>query len=285
MTFDNHVKEYRKHIERKMARLQSSFNDKMMKTALNQITRDKHVVMDFCQTERDDKKREKLWSLYRHLSIFVESYDGCNPETRTQPSFYRACNVIWKMMRDQNEGGRKIFLLTTSSPCYGFDTHFYSYQITVKGVTGNSLELMDPYLESLQARCLLGAENHPEPIVPFSPLSTARIESILDATVDPEPVTRDESLVGNIVNEPIHELQNGDGVNMPNPDLTDFVDDGFDRESTGWFDIEAAKLILKAESSAQGKPKTIGYNLFNHTVVWVGVTAITSILSSFMWRQ
>ena len=196
MSQDNHVLEYEKQIKRKMERVTSNFNTKMIRTTLNQVTRDKSTVFNFITAERDEQKKKKLWNLLTHLSIFVDIYDGCGQAERKKPQYYRDSQLIWKMMQEQNEGGRKIFLISTSSPCYGFDNLFYSYQITIKGVNGNHLALLDPYLESLEARCLIGDVTNPEPIVPFSPLTTARLQNILDVSVDPEPVTRDESLIG-----------------------------------------------------------------------------------------
>ena len=119
------------------------------------------------------------------------------------------------------------------------------------------MELLEPYMESLDARCLLGDLSN-EPIVPFSPLSSARLQSILDISEDPEPRTRDESLVGreletvSLVPELVQE-------SVPTPSEfsvdqnekqaeRDFDDDS----STGWFEIEAAKIIARS-----GKPQPI----------------------------
>ena len=252
MGFDQHVHEYRKQMERKTERFQNSFNDRMMKTALNQMTRDRHCVMNFITSERDEKKRESLWKLYRHLSIFVELYDGCDAETRKKPSYYRACQLIWKMMQAQKEGGRKIFLIGTTSPCYGFDTEFYSYQITIKGVNGNHLELLNPFMERLQAKCLLGDLNS-EPIVPFSPLSAARLQELMNVSEEPEPQTRDESLVG----QPLVDLPLEGDEDNGNQTTPIEAGDGFDNESNGsWFDREAL-VIIETNQSRQGKPDPI----------------------------
>ena len=258
MSSDRHVLEYRKQVERKTERFQNNFNDKMLRTCLNQLTRDKNVVMEFIRNERDEKKRDSLWNILRHLSIFVDIYDGCDKETRKKPSYYRSSKVIWDLMKKQTEGGRKIFLVSTSSPCYGFDTLFYSYQITIKGVNGNHLELLEPYMESLDARCLLGDLSN-EPIVPFSPLSSARLQSILDISEDPEPQTRDESLVGReletaslvpeLVQESVPRLSEFPVDQTDQQAERDFDDDS----STGWFEIEAAKII-----ASSGKPQPIG---------------------------
>ena len=252
MSQDNHVVEYQKQIERKMERIQNNFNSKMIRTTLNQVTRDKTTVFNFITCERDEQKKKKLWNLLTHLSIFVDMYDGCGADERKKPSFYRNSQTVWKMMREQTEGGRKIFLISTTSPCYGFDNHFYSYQVTIKGVNGNHLELLDPYLESLQARCLLGDVTNPEPIVPFSPLSTARLQSILDVSEDPEPVTRDESVIGREEDlPPTASIALLDiAMDQPTPAERDF-----DEESTGWFDLEAEKIIRRANAAARaGKP-------------------------------
>ena len=139
-----------------------------------------------------------------------------------------------------------------TSPCYGFDTEFYSYQITIKGVNGNHLELLNPFMERLQAKCLLGDLNS-EPIVPFSPLSAARLQELMNVSEEPEPQTRDESLVG----QPIVDLPlEGDDDNRNHTELTD-AGDGFDNESNGsWFDREAL-VILETNRARQGKPDPI----------------------------
>ena len=253
MSSDNHVKEYRRQIERKTERMQNEFNNRMIRTTLNQVTRDKNTVMEFIRNERDEKKRENLWDIFRHLTIFIQIYDGCGPEERKKPSFFRSSQVIWKMMRAQTEGGRKLFLISTSSACYGLDTHFYSYQVTIKGVKGNHLELLDPYMERLESKCLLGEIND-EPIVPFSPLSSARLQSILDISNDPEPVTRDETSIGQEEDQfpgsVLDNIPESVPLNPPTPAERDF-----DEESDGWFDLVAQDIIAK--SAATGKPKPI----------------------------
>ena len=284
MKCDNHVLAYRAQEKRKMNRMQSNFNDKMLRTTYNQITRDKGVVMDFIKQERDEKKRDKLWDLYRHASLFVQFYDGCTVEDRKKPSYYRSCEVVWKKMRDQNEGGRKLFLIMTSSPCYGFDTSFFAYQITIKGVNGNSLELLDPYLEHLQARCLLGDIND-DPIVPFSPLTDARLANILELSADPEPVTRDESLIG--TNE--GDLAEAESVSAPlempvresaKTPIPAPVDDFDDTESNGWFDQEAARIISRnAEYSAKGNSEPIGFNINWYHII----TVVISFIIGYFW--
>ena len=262
-------------MERKTKRVQSNFNDRMLRTMLNQTTRDRCTVMSFIGAERDDQKREKLWNIYRHCQIFIEIYDGSDHERRKSPQFYRSCQVLWKLLADQKEGGRKIFVIETSSPCYGFNVAFYSYQITIKGVTGNHLGLLEPYMEHLEARNILGESLNAEPIVPFSPLSEARLQAILNITEDPEPSTRDESTIG----QPIDETSPDQLVGEVAVEVTSAQpDDGFETDSNGsWFDKEANNILAHAHANT-GNPidqtQTIGYNRDTYVVTGLMVVLI-----------
>ena len=138
----------------------------MMDKCLREVTRDYSKILGFIKTEKDDKKRDALLTLYHSLKYYADTWDGATEEARTDPTYARHTVAVWEMMLKQ-ENSRKIFIVSIGGVTSGPNVWYYGYWGTCRGVNKAQMSAMEAYLAEMRAKMELPSIDSVETATPI----------------------------------------------------------------------------------------------------------------------
>ena len=145
-------------------------DNQQMASVIKNLTRDNSSVVTHIMGAAVHL-HDHLRTIHEGCKMIFDRYDGQDSGILKNPEFRNLARQVFRFIQEQKPG-RKIFLISLSSPHLGLDTTFFAYYLTSRVITQADLALMTPFLDSLlpeEVPMLLEATNE-LPDIPHSPV-------------------------------------------------------------------------------------------------------------------
>ena len=148
--------------------------ESILSNMLNNLTRDKTTVAKHI-TGAARELQSNLNTISYGIGLLMRDYDGQPAAVMKTRPFLKLAHRVFSFIQKQTVG-RKLFVVSVSSPITGFDTVYFSYYLTAKTVKPEDLRLMVPFMDHMMAD--------------IEKLDDVTTETTLDITPKPEVVEK-----------------------------------------------------------------------------------------------